>query len=274
MLSFSAIAATRLSLRLRAPLVHNLTSAVAANFTANALLAVGAAPAMVESAEEVAAFAAAADALVINLGSLTPQRLAVMHVAVAAAAAAGTPWLLDPVGAGGIAQRGAAALGLAALGPAAIRGNASEILRLGDMAGDGRDDMAGDGLAEMAAGGRGVDSTDGSERALPAARALAQRFSTIVAVTGATDYVTDGDQVVAIHEGHRSMTRVTAMGCAASAIAAACLAVQPDRLMATAHALFIVGRAGRMAAAAAGGPGTLAGLFLDRLAQEAWPEQF
>ena len=74
MITPGPLAATLAAVRERRPLVHNLTSAVVANFTANALLALGAAPAMVESPEEVAAFAASADALVVNLGTLTPAR--------------------------------------------------------------------------------------------------------------------------------------------------------------------------------------------------------
>jgi len=250
MLSVTALAATSFALRARAPLVHNLTSAVVANFTANALLAIGAQPAMVESAEEVAGFAAIADALVINIGSLTPARAEVMRVAIAAAVAAGTPWVLDPVGAGAIGARTGFAREFAALRPAAIRGNASEIL----------------GLAGETGFGRGVDSGTGSEAAVDAARRLAISTGAIVAVTGAVDYVTDGTLVVAVAHGHPMMTRVTGMGCAASAITAAVLAVQPDRLRAVAHALALTGIAGEVAARDARGPGSLMIGYLDALA--------
>ena len=96
MITPASLAATLALLSDRRPLVHNLTNAVVANFTANALLALGAAPAMAEGANEVEAFAAAADAVVVNLGMLTPERAAVMRAAAAAADAAGTPWALDP----------------------------------------------------------------------------------------------------------------------------------------------------------------------------------
>ncbi|HMC03357.1 MAG TPA: hydroxyethylthiazole kinase, partial [Cellulomonadaceae bacterium] len=57
-------------LRLRGPLVHCMTNIVVAGFTANVLLAVGASPAMVENSEESTEFAQAADALLVNLGTL------------------------------------------------------------------------------------------------------------------------------------------------------------------------------------------------------------
>jgi hydroxyethylthiazole kinase len=250
MMSPASLAATSAALRLRAPLVHNLTSAVVANFTANALLALGASPAMVESPDEVENFVAVADALVINIGSLTPARAAVMRLAAAAAGRSGTPWVLDPVGAGAIAPRTAFARELGTLGPAAIRGNASEIL----------------GLVGQEGGGRGVDTGAGSDTALDAAQRLARSTGAVVAVTGAVDYVTDGVEVVAVAHGHPMMTRVTGMGCAASAIVAACLGVEPDRLRAVAHALTLTGLAGEMAARDAKGPGSLMIAYLDALA--------
>jgi hydroxyethylthiazole kinase len=59
------------------------------------------------------------------------------------------------------------------------------------------------------------------------------------------------------------MARVTAMGCAASALVGATLAVEPDAWKATAAALIIIGVAGEMAAARARGPGSFAMEILD-----------
>jgi hydroxyethylthiazole kinase len=249
MITPATLAATLAALSARRPLVHNLTSAVVANFTANALLALGAAPAMAEGSDEVAAFAAAADAVVINLGMLTPARAAVMRMAASAAAGAGKPWVLDPVGAGAIGPRTKAARDLCRLRPAAIRGNASEIL----------------GLAGKAGGGRGVDSGAGSDAALTAARLLAAQTGAVVAVTGAVDYVTDGARVLALRNGHPLMTRVTGMGCAATSIVGACLGLGGAALEGVAHGLSIVGVAGGMAARTARGPGSMAVGFLDVL---------
>lgn len=250
MMSPSALAATRLALRTRAPLIHNITSAVAANFTANVLLALGASPAMVESDDEVEEFVALSDALVINLGSRTVQRSAIMLKAAEAAKRTVSLWVLDPVGVGAIEPRNALARVLCELGPTAIRGNASEIL----------------GLVGEDGQGRGVDTGLGSDQAIGAARRLARSTGAIVAVTGAVDYVTDGNEVLSVAHGHPMMTRVTGMGCAATAIVAACLAVQPDRLRAVAQALTITGIAGEIAASRAAGPGSLAMHYLDALA--------
>lgn len=249
MTASAGLTGTLAALRSRAPLVHAITNAVAANLTANALLALGASPAMAESADEVEALARRADALVLNLGMLTPPRGAAMRLAAAAAQAAGRPWALDPVGAGALATRTALAHDLLSLGPAVLRGNASEVLS----------------LAGAGAGGRGVDTLTGSETAVEAARALARRSGAVVAVTGAVDYVTDGTRVVAVRNGHALMASVTGMGCTATAIIGACLAVEPDGLAAAVHGLALLGVAGELAAERARGPGSLPAELLDAL---------
>src|ERR1700710_2614750 len=61
-------------IRGRRPRVHCITNAVAQNFTANMLLAAGAVPSMTIALKEVKAFAARADALLVNLGTSDPER--------------------------------------------------------------------------------------------------------------------------------------------------------------------------------------------------------
>ena len=153
------------------PLVHCLTNEVVQSFTANVLLALGAFPAMVVEPEEAAQFSTMANSLLINIGTLHRARAESMLSAITAANHAGTPWVLDPVAVGGLEYRTDFARHLLTLKPAAIRGNASEIMALS-------------GMATM---GRGVDSVDTSLAALPAARQLALRAKTVVAVTGEVD---------------------------------------------------------------------------------------
>ena len=59
------------ALRKKRPLVHNIANYVSMDVAANALLAIGASPAMVHASEEVVEFAALSDALVINIGTLS-----------------------------------------------------------------------------------------------------------------------------------------------------------------------------------------------------------
>ena len=237
--------------RRRPPLVQNITNYVVMNNTANALLALGASPAMVHAAEEVEEFVAIADALVINIGTLDRPWIEAMTLAARRAAELDKPWVLDPVGAGATRLRTGTAFDLAGFGPRVIRGNGSEILA----------------IAGADARTRGVDSTAGSADALESAKAVARRFGCVVTVSGATDYVTDGSEVRACTNGVAMLTRVTGMGCTLSAITAACLAAEPDPLLAALAAAAILGVAGELAAERARGPGTLQLEVLDALAR-------
>ncbi|MFL5542725.1 MAG: hydroxyethylthiazole kinase [Longimicrobiaceae bacterium] len=236
-------------LREQVPLVQSITNYVSMDVTANALLAIGAAPAMVHAAEEVEEFVGIAHALVINIGTLSPPWVEAMRLAADRAVALGKPWVLDPVGAGATRYRTDTARELAERRPAIIRGNASEILA----------------VAGAANATRGVDSAHASSDAVESARGLARQLGCVVAVTGAVDYVTDGARTLSVSNGHPLMTRVTALGCSATALVGAFAAVHTDPLVATAAALGALGVAGEIAARDADGPGTFRWKLLDAL---------
>ena len=87
----------------------------------------------------------------------------------------------------------------------------------------------------------------------------------MVALTGRADVVADPTRRVSIANGDPMMTKITAMGCAGSALVAACLAVESDAWLAAAAGLLLIGVAGEVAGARAGGPGSLAVGILDTL---------
>ncbi|MCS5507289.1 hydroxyethylthiazole kinase [Curtobacterium flaccumfaciens] len=241
------------AVRARAPLVQCITNTVVQNVTANVLLALGASPAMVDVATEAGPFARVADALLVNTGTPHAEPRVAALEAVHAARDAGTPWVLDPVAVGSLPVRTALARDLLALRPTVLRGNASEVLALlGD-----------------SAGGRGVDSTVGTEDARVASVAASDgRLVAAVAVSGAVDLlVAPGIGVVRVANGTDLLTRITGGGCALGAVVAAFTSVAPEDAGAaavTATAVHTI--AAELAAREAGGPGTFQPLFLDRLA--------
>ncbi len=246
--SAGAVWADLVAIRERAPLVHNITNYVVMNFSANVLLALGASPVMAHAREEVADLVGLSGALVINIGTLSPAWIESMAVALAEARRLGKPAVLDPVGVGATAYRTGAARMLLERGPpTVVRGNASEILA----------------LAGAAGGTRGVDATVAVDTAVDAARSLATLWKTTVCISGAQDRVVDGRRTVSIANGDPWMTRVTGMGCAATAVIGAFAAVNPDPLAAAAHAMAVVGLAGELARPRARGPGSFAVEFLD-----------
>jgi hydroxyethylthiazole kinase len=232
-----AIAADVLErLRERRPRVHCITNAVAQAFTANMLLAAGAVPSMTIALKEVKAFAARADAVLINLGTFDPERQKASLAAVSVANKNGIPWVLDPVFIDRSPPRAAFAKALVAKRPRALRLNSAEF---GALSGGKIDDTA---LASFAKSKR-----------------------TVVGLTGERDLVGDAGRLAVIANGHPLMTRVTAMGCAASALVGATLAVEPDAWKATGAALIIIGIAGEIAAVRARGPGSFATEILDAM---------
>ena len=243
------------AVRAHAPLVHSITNLVVMNFNANALLAVGAAPVMAYAHEEVRDMVGIAQALVLNIGTLEPAWISAMQVALQAARARGIPVVLDPVGAGATPYRNAALAELIRAGaPGILRGNASEIMS----------------VAGLAAATRGVDSAASTADASDAAAALARQLGAVVCVSGADDLIVDaaGRRAV-LSNGHPWMTRVTGVGCSASALVGAFAAVQPDPWRATVAAMAVLGVVGELAVervqAAGAGVGRLQIELLDGL---------
>lgn len=236
-------------LRAKRPLVHNITNFVVMNSSANLLLALGASPVMAHAEEEIDEICGISQALVVNIGTLSPPWVAAMKRAIEAAKRQGVPVVLDPVGAGATSYRTETALDLLSQGAAVLRGNASEILALkGD-----------------AARTKGVDSTDEVSSALGAARAIASDNRCVVCASGASDIMTDGELTYLLTSGDHLMERITGLGCAASAFIAAFLAVQSNPLIATVSAMAVLGSAGGIAAKHAAGPGSFEMILRDRL---------
>ncbi len=231
-----AVAAVMARLRARRPRIHVLTSPVAQTFTANMLLAAGAEPSMTVAPDEVPAFVASADALLINLGMLDRPRRDASLTAIEVAKDTGVPWVLDPVKADVSPSRLDFARRLIDLEPALVHANRAEFLGLS-----------------------GLEASDATVAAL-----AVQALTTLV-VTGEIDLVGDGRRLVRVANGHPLMDRVTAMGCAATAIAAAARAVEPDPVLAAVAAFVAIGVAGEIAAARAGGPGSFAVEIVDAL---------
>jgi hydroxyethylthiazole kinase len=244
-----------LTVRERSPLVHSMTNLVVINFNANVLLASGASPVMAHAHEEVTDMVGIAQALVLNIGTLDPYWIESMRLALVAATKRGIPVVLDPVGAGATPYRNQSIeLLLATAQPTVIRGNGSEIMS----------------VAGSAVQTRGVDSSAGANDALGAARALVQRTGGVVCVSGETDHILDKQQRAArLSNGHVWMTKITGVGCSATALIGAFCAVQPDAWRATVSAMAYLGVVGEVAAekaiAKGQGVGSMQAGLLDEL---------
>lgn len=238
------------AVRSQSPLVHNITNYVVMNTTANALLAVGASPVMAHAVDEVEEMVRIASSLVINIGTLSKTWVEAMINAGKAAKEWNVPMVLDPVGAGATSYRTATSLRIIKeCRPGVIRGNASEIMALANEKGNTK----------------GVDSMASSESALHAGKKLAGDTGAVIVISGPVDYVMDHSTVIEVRRGSPMMGKVTGMGCSATALVGAFMAVNENFLLASAHAMTVMGIAGELAAKRSPGPGTMQMHFLDEL---------
>lgn len=197
------------------PLVHCITNYVTVNDVANSILAIGGSPIMADALEEVEAVVSKSKALVLNIGTLNENTVKAMILAGKTANAKNIPVILDPVGAGFTPYRTEAAKKiLDEVGVGIIRGNLSEIAS----------------LAGIKSANKGVDASDSitdSQNLVadinPAsiAKDLAQKYSTVIAITGQTDIISNGNCCYKIRNGHPLLSKVTGTGCMATGLIAA-----------------------------------------------------
>ncbi len=229
-------------------MVHCVASTVSMALIADGLLAAGARPMMTETPAEAPVVTLKADALLVNLGTLSTDAADGIPPTIASARAVAHPWVLDPAAVGAAPLRTPLAVGLLDQGPSIVRANASEILV----------------LAGMGSGGRGADATDQVGDAEGSARAVARRTGGVVAVSGPTDLVTDGHRTAFVPGGTPLLTRVSGTGCLLGALTAACAAVAPPWEAALAASTWLA-TAGELAATGSAGPGTFRVALVDAL---------
>ena len=237
-------------IRTQSPLVHNITNYVVMNNTANALLAIGASPVMAHAVEEVEDIVTISSSLVINMGTLSEKWVEAMILSAAKAKELNKPFVFDPVGVGASKYRTETAQKIIETAtPSVIRGNASEIMA----------------LAQVTNSTKGVDSTVASDAAVSAAQSLSKQLNNTVVISGATDYIITNDEISKVTDGDSMMSKITGMGCTATAMVGACIGVEADIHLASTVAMQIMGKAGNMAADLSAGPGSFQMNFLDSL---------
>ena len=226
--------------RLANPRIHCITNYVTANDCANILLACGASPIMADCPEESGEITSHCSGLVINLGTLSPQRLEAMLISGKKANELGLPVIFDPVGAGASEFRtNAAKQILSEVKTDIIRGNLSEIRS----------------LAGVSSHEHGVDTADmltddKLQRAVLPAKELSAKTGSVTVITGENDIVTDSSSVYRIKNGHPIMSRITGCGCMLSAVMGAFAAAAPEnRLLAAVEAVAAINICGETAAA-------------------------
>lgn len=220
------------AVKAKSPLIHHLTNYVTVNDCANIVLALGASPVMADDLEEVEDMVSIASALVINIGTLNARTIESMLTAGKKAKALGIPVILDPVGVGatGLRTRTAERI-IKEVKPNVIRGNMSEIKV----------------LAGLNVAIKGVDSVADEENGSQIAKKLASEWGCIIAITGKVDFVSDGESVYAIENGHPMLANVTGTGCMTTSLIGAYCGANSDALISTIAGITSMGLAGEWA---------------------------
>jgi hydroxyethylthiazole kinase len=240
-------------IRNESPLIHNITNFVVMNSSANILLASGASPVMAHAPEEAADMASVSGAVVLNIGTLTKQWVDSMILAGKSANKNNIPVILDPVGSGATDFRTETVKNiLNEVKIDVIRGNLSEIMSLS-------------GGHEKT---RGVDSSISgiSSEIIEKTKELAIKYKNTISVSGETDIVTDGNNLISVKNGSSLLTKITGMGCGLSAVTAAfCAVSEKDFTQASACAAAYFGICAEKAAEISDKPGSFYVNFIDSL---------
>ncbi|WPH02973.1 Hypothetical protein R9X50_00584500 [Acrodontium crateriforme] len=239
------------------PLCHNMTNLVVQNFAANVALAVGCSPIMSNNGLEAADLAALGGSLVINMGTTTTDMRANHLTALAAYNAVGGPAIFDPVGAGATQERRNGVKALMAGGYFdIIKGNENEIRTVSGAAGVKQ---------------HGVDSGTSQlsrEERIALVKTTAQREKNVILMTGATDFISDGERTFAVSNGHELLGEITGSGCTLGTTIAGIVAVErKDKLLGALAGVLMYEIAAERAAKRGDvkGPGTFVPAFIDEL---------
>ncbi|MBU4311748.1 MAG: hydroxyethylthiazole kinase [Candidatus Omnitrophica bacterium] len=232
------------------PLVHHLTNWVTIYDCANVVKVFGAAPVMAHAAEEVEEMAGLSSALVLNIGTLTPDFVESMKKAAKSANKKGIPVTLDVCGAGATKLRDEKSFEL--LDSARIdiiKGNASEVARI-----------AGENVKT-----KGVDAVSVEKDLIELAKHLAAKRNCTVVITGKEDIVADKDKLFIVKNGCDMMSHVVGTGCMAASVIGTFSAVEKDLTKASTAGLVCYEIAAELACKDSFGPGTFKERLFDNI---------
>ena len=237
------------------PLVNAVTNNVTVNDVAQVVLHWGGLPVMSDDEREVGDMVAAAQACLLNMGTVSEEGERTMLTAGESANEAGVPVVLDPVGIGSTPTRDRVAEKLASeIDIAAIKGNYAEVTAL---AGEDADV-------------RGVESVGEYSDIATTAVACAQAYDTVVVASGETDVVATEEAAYEVTAGDPMMGTVVGTGCMLGATVATFAGAIDDTERAALAGTVAYGLAGEAAAdgefGTVHGPGSYNVAFKDAIA--------
>ncbi|MEM5871388.1 MAG: hydroxyethylthiazole kinase, partial [Candidatus Aenigmatarchaeota archaeon] len=190
------------------------------------------------------------NALVLNIGTLTPSLIKSMILAGKKANEKNIPVVLDAVGVGATKLRTEKAKEiLEEIKVDIIKGNGGEI---GTLAG---------AKAKV----KGVESMGFEGERKDIVKTLAKKYCSVVVMTGKEDIISDGKTTYFVLNGHEMMGSVVGTGCMATSLIGSFASVEKNYAKASAYALSCFGIAGELGSKKAKGPGEFKERLYDAL---------
>ena len=239
------------AIQAKKPLVHHITNWVTIYDCANIVRAIGALPVMTHAKEESAEMQAISSSLVLNIGTLTPELVESMILAIQKANELKHPIVFDAVGVGATKLRTNKALEIMnSVHVGIVKGNSSEIAKLA-----GSDVLT-----------KGVEATEIKEDLSVLAKKLAKKYNCTVVVTGAEDIIVSANETgFIVKNGHCLLEEFVGTGCMAASLIGCFAAVEEDYAIASAAALSCFGIAAELASKKATKPAAFKQELFDQI---------
>ncbi len=204
-IDLNKILAIRNKVILDKPLIHCITNHISINDCANIVLSVYGQPMMAEHYKEVSDITASSDALAVNLGNITDDRMKSIMISGKRAYEEKIPSIIDIVGVSCSKLRLDFAIDfIDKCKPSIIKGNMSEIKAIFGL------DIKSKGID---VNDEDITSDETLNNNIFIVKSLALKTNSTVVSTGAIDIISDGKESYIIKNGCKELSRITGTGC-------------------------------------------------------------
>lgn len=187
------------------PLIHCITNHITINDCANVVLSAYGKPIMAEHYKEVSDITASSNALAINIGNITDDRMKSIMISAKTAYEKKIPSIIDIVGVSCSDLRLNFAIDfIDKCKPRVIKGNMSEIKAIFGL----NTKSKGIDVNE-----EDITTYDTLKNNIYIVKELALKTNSTVVATGAIDIISDGNKTYTIENGCEELSRITGTGC-------------------------------------------------------------
>lgn len=191
--------------RINKPLIHCITNHITINDCANVVLSAYGKPIMAEHYKEVSEITASSNALAVNIGNITDNRMESIMISGKIAYEKKIPSIIDVVGVSCSSLRLNFAMDfIGKCKPSVIKGNMSEIKAIFGL------DTKSKGID---VNDEDITTEDNISNNIYVVKNLSRKINSVVVATGAIDIISNGDETYIIENGCMELSKITGTGC-------------------------------------------------------------